>query len=61
MTEARAYIGMKALFEGRAAEGVEHLQWVAKNGSRHYTEYQMALGELKRIKSQSSTSAGSAP
>ena len=48
-TEAHAYIGFAEIQAGRVQEGKTHLQWVKDKGSRNYTEYDLALGELDRI------------
>jgi tetratricopeptide (TPR) repeat protein len=55
LTEARTYIGIKALIDGRFDEGLQHLNWVKASGSREYLEYRMALGELKRLATKSTS------
>jgi tetratricopeptide (TPR) repeat protein len=49
LTEAHAYIGIKAHIEGDRATALQHLQWVRDKGRRDYTEYGLALGELDRL------------
>jgi len=49
LTEAHAYIGIKAHIDGDQATALQHLQWVKEKGRRNYTEYGLALGELDRI------------
>jgi len=48
-TEAHAYIGFAEIQAGRIQEGKTHLQWIKDKGSRNYTEYDLALGELDRL------------
>jgi tetratricopeptide (TPR) repeat protein len=48
-TEAHAYLGFADLQAGRQEEGRSHLEWVRERGSRNYTEYDLALGELARL------------
>jgi len=50
MTEARAYIGMNLLLEGKQQEAVEHFRWVQASGRKTYLQYRLALAELKRLK-----------
>ncbi len=49
LTEAHAYIGIKASIDGDSAAALQHLEWVRDKGVRSYTEYGLALGELDRI------------
>ncbi|MEN3336403.1 MAG: hypothetical protein V7647_79 [Acidobacteriota bacterium] len=49
LTEAHAYIGIKASIDGDRALAQPHLEWVRDNGARDYTEYGLALGELDRL------------
>ena len=49
LTEAHAYIGIKAHIDGDRATALQHLQWVKDKGLHNYTEYGLALGELDRI------------
>jgi tetratricopeptide (TPR) repeat protein len=49
LTEAHAYIGIKAHIDGDRATALQHLQWVKDKGRRDYTEYGLALGELDRL------------
>jgi tetratricopeptide (TPR) repeat protein len=48
-TEAHAYLGFAELQAGRPEEGRSHLQWVKERGSRNYSEYELAVGELVRL------------
>ncbi len=52
LTEAHAYIGIKAHIDGDQATALQHLQWVKEKGRRDYTEYGLALGEIDRIERQ---------
>ena len=52
LTEAHAYIGIKAHIDGDPATALQHLQWVKEKGRRDYTEYGLALGEIDRIERQ---------
>lgn len=49
LTEAHAYIGVKAHIDGDRATALQHLQWVKEKGRHEYTEYGLALGELDRL------------
>src|SRR5262245_27921792 len=49
MTEARVYLGIDLIRQGKQAEGILHLQWVKDNGNRRFVEYPMALAELSRL------------
>jgi hypothetical protein len=49
-TEARAYVGLRWLFDGRRADAMPHLNWVRDRGDRNYVEYQMVTEVLKRLK-----------
>jgi tetratricopeptide (TPR) repeat protein len=49
LTEAHTYIGFKQVFAKNNA-GIEHLQWVQKNGNPHYTETDQAIAWLMRNK-----------
>jgi len=48
-TEAHAYIGFKALRAGDVNAAKTHFTWVKDHGEHNYTEYGMALAELKRL------------
>jgi tetratricopeptide (TPR) repeat protein len=48
-TEAHAYIGFKALRAGDVNTAKTHVMWVKEHGEHNYTEYGMALAELKRL------------
>jgi tetratricopeptide (TPR) repeat protein len=49
LTEAHAYLGMDLSLDGKRAEAVAHLQWVKEKGNPGFVEYELALGELKRL------------
>ncbi len=49
LTEAHAYIGIKAHLDGDLRSAYQHLEWVRDKGVRSYTEYRLALGELDRM------------
>jgi tetratricopeptide (TPR) repeat protein len=49
LTEAHAYIGIKANIDGEREDALKHLTWVKERGKKDYTEYGLTLGELKRI------------
>lgn len=48
-TEAHTYIGFGDVQAGRIDEAKAHFQWVRDHGSRNYTEYPLAVGELRRL------------
>lgn len=48
-TEAHAYVALACLQAGRTDEGKRHLLWVKEKGDRNYTEYSIAVAELKRL------------
>jgi tetratricopeptide (TPR) repeat protein len=52
LTEAHAYIGIKASIQGDRERARRHLTWVKDKGLRNYTEYGLALGELERMESK---------
>ena len=35
---------------GRIDEARTHFEWVKEKGDRNYTEYELAMAELKRLK-----------
>ena len=49
LTEARAYVGIAASIDGDLATATRHLEWVKASGRKDYTEYRLAIGELKRL------------
>jgi Flp pilus assembly protein TadD len=49
MIEARVYLGIDLIRQGKHAEAIPYLQWARENGDRKDVEYQMALAELSRI------------
>ncbi|MBA2303131.1 MAG: tetratricopeptide repeat protein [Acidobacteria bacterium] len=50
-TEANTYLGMHLAQIGQNDEAIKHLTWVKEKGERHYTEYALAIAELKRLQS----------
>lgn len=48
-TEARAYLGLDLALAGKPDEAVIHLHWVKDNGRKHFSEYLLAMNELRRI------------
>lgn len=48
-TEAHAYVGLTASLAGRRDEALVHLRWVAAEGVRNYSEYDMARREIVRL------------
>lgn len=49
-TEAHTYIAMRLIQGGQIDEARRHLEWVRDKGDRDYTEYELAVAELKRLK-----------
>jgi lipoprotein NlpI len=48
-TEARTYVGMKLLLDGRGADARGHFAWVKEYGNKRFLEYPLALAELGRL------------
>jgi tetratricopeptide (TPR) repeat protein len=48
-TEAHTYVGVKVLLAGQTEAALKHFSWVRDRGEHNYTEYEIALGELKRL------------
>ena len=48
-TEARYYIAVSLIDTGQREAARKHLEWIKERGDRNYTEYSMALAELKRL------------
>jgi tetratricopeptide (TPR) repeat protein len=48
-TEARAYLGVDLLAQGKQAQGVEVLRQVLADGDPAYLEYDLAYHELRRL------------
>lgn len=48
-TEAHAYVGLRMVEAGNRQAAREHLTWVKERGERNYTEYDLAIAELKRL------------
>jgi tetratricopeptide (TPR) repeat protein len=51
LTEAHVYIGMYLLLSGQKKEAREQFEWVQDNGSKKPTIFQLAMTELRQIKS----------
>lgn len=49
-TEAHTYVGIAELDAGKTDSAIRHFEWVSEQGSRNYTEYGIALGELRRLR-----------
>ncbi|MEO6333700.1 MAG: tetratricopeptide repeat protein [Pyrinomonadaceae bacterium] len=48
-TEAYTYLGEIALIRGDMASARRHFAWVIKNGSKDYSEYNLAVADFQRI------------
>jgi tetratricopeptide (TPR) repeat protein len=48
-TEAHAYIGFHEALTGRSDSALTHLRWVREHGTKSFSEYGMAVAELKRL------------
>ena len=48
-TEARYYVAVSLIDVGKREDARKHLEWIRDKGDRNYTEYSMALAELKRL------------
>jgi len=48
-TEARCFLGLQELIAGRPDVARSHFEWVRDHGNRTFTEYDIALAELKRL------------
>lgn len=48
-TEAHAYIGFHEALAGRSDSAPTHLRWVREHGTKSFSEYGMAVAELKRL------------
>ncbi len=48
-TEARCYLGLEALEEGRTDAALEHFRWVKERGNRRFTQYAISVAELGRL------------
>ena len=48
-TEAHTYAGFLDLEDGRRDSARAHFQWVKDRGSRNYTEFPLALGQLRLL------------
>ena len=48
-TEARTYLGLRLLAEGKGAEARRHFEWVREYGHKRFFEYPLAVAELGRL------------
>ena len=48
-TEAHAYLGMDLLLKGKTEDARKHFEWVKDFGNKRFTEYPLAVEELKRL------------
>lgn len=48
-TEAHCYLGLDLAYRGRKDAAIEHFRWVEQNGVRTFSEYEVAIDELKEI------------
>ncbi len=51
-TEAHTYLGMDLSLKGKADEARKHFEWVKDYGNKRFTEYPLAIEELKRLVKQ---------
>ena len=49
ITEAKTYIGVCAAIDGHYRDAQDNFTWVKQHGNKTFSEYQMALSELKRL------------
>lgn len=49
MTEARCFLGLEALHQGRVENALAHFHWVKENGNPRFAQYAMSLAELGRL------------
>ncbi len=48
-TEAHCYLGLDLAYRGRKDAAIDHFRWVEQNGVRTFSEYEVAIDELKKI------------
>lgn len=48
-TEAHTYLGMDFLLKGKTEDARKHFEWVKNYGNKRFTEYPLAVEELKRL------------
>jgi lipoprotein NlpI len=48
-TEARCYLGLELARGSNREEGLSHLRWVEEKGNKEFTEYILAVTELRRL------------
>jgi len=49
-TEAHAYSGLVASTAGNTDEAMPHFKWVVDHRLRSYTEYDIVLNEMRRLR-----------
>jgi len=49
LTEAHTYIAAMQLLNGKTSEARDHFNWVKANGNKEFSEYVLAIAELKRL------------
>lgn len=49
MTEARCFLGLDTLRQGRIETAIGHLHWVKETGNPRFNQYAMSLAELDRL------------
>jgi tetratricopeptide (TPR) repeat protein len=55
LTESHTYIGLDLSLNGKRAEALPHLRWVAENGNKNFVEYPLAIAEVERIEAAAKT------
>jgi lipoprotein NlpI len=48
LTEAKTYIGVELMLEGKTEEALPYLEWVKANGNRTFYEFQLATSWLEK-------------
>jgi lipoprotein NlpI len=49
LTEAYAYVGMNLSLLGQSPEALKHFKWIIEKGNRDFTEYSLALSEIRYL------------
>jgi tetratricopeptide (TPR) repeat protein len=60
-TEARCYLGLDRMVEGRNDKAAAHLHWVVEHGNPAFIEYTIASAELERLSKPAAKPAPPAP
>ena len=58
MTEARCFLGLDALENGRGDRAEAHFRWVKERGNPLFTQYVMSVAELDRLLAQGAEGDG---